>query len=244
MKKILTVISAFALGLLLSLPGAAARAQLDSAPLSEKPELVTPDAISMLWHHFAGQVPDFQAWAQLTDEYKKASEFDKAAVQDAKAREMEQTFSLVVPGDQFVADLPVTLSDYSLTNKGYLIENVTVSTFLKFSYAGQNFAVVPRDLVDHQWLAVEGLPAKEIDDIRAASKTGRDAVLTLFLSPKFAAPKPVTLEDGTYRVLSADVVGMAFFGKDGHLAWHEDRKMGGVAPEDAAQQKELMTLFR
>jgi hypothetical protein len=214
---------------------------------AHRPQPVSSELVAILWHRLAGVKPDFEAWALQSAEVKKASEYEKAAVQARVAAALQQSFSLLVPGDQIIAELPATLSDYSLKNKGYLIENFTPGTFIKFSYDGQNFGVVPRALMDQQWIPVEDLAAKGIDDLRKASKTGTDVTLTLFLAPKNASPKPVKIDDAEWRVLSADIVGAAIFDERGQMLWKRRQGPGetqGATSEQTQRAKDLLNLYR
>jgi hypothetical protein len=227
---------------LLFLSGVAVRADFEHPPESQKPTLVSPLEIAMIYYKYSGKTPDFSAWALLSDEYKNASIYDKAAILDARSREIADSFGLLGPDEQIVADYPVTLSEYSLGNKGYLIESFKDDTFFPFSYGGENFALVPKNILDHQWIPAEGLPAKNIDDLRLASENGKDAVMTFFLVPKFADKVPVTIDGKEYHVIGVEVAGLAFFDSKEMFAWRQE-KSTPLSPEFRQRQKELMTLY-
>jgi hypothetical protein len=211
---------------------------------SQRPAPVSDENITLIWYRLAGKVPDFSAWAAMTDKVKKAPEYERQTVQAQEAAALLQSFNLILPGDQFIAELPATLSEYSLKNKGYLIENFSNETFVRFSHAGQNFGVVPRALMDHQWIDIDGLPAKQIDDLRHAAKNGKDVVMTLFLQPRSASPEPVKIDGADWRILSADIVGMAIFDDKGQALWRQKQAAQGGTAEQTKQNNELMHLYR
>src|SRR5437870_5518449 len=62
---------------------------------SQKPSLTSPQEIAMIYHKFSGTLPDFSAWARLTDEYKQAEEYEKMAVEGKKAEALLQSFALL-----------------------------------------------------------------------------------------------------------------------------------------------------
>jgi hypothetical protein len=214
---------------------------------THRPPTVSGELVAMIWYRLSGVKPDFDAWALQSDEVKKASETEKMAAQARVSAALQQSFSLMFPGDQIIAELPVTLSDYSLKNKGYLIESFTPATFVKFSHGGKNFGVVPRAIMDQQWIPVEDLAAKRIDDLRRAGKPGTDVTLTLFLSPKTASPKPVMIDGAEWRVLSADIVGAAIFDENGQMVWKRKQALTGeqgTTPEQTQRANELLNLYR
>lgn len=229
--------------LLLAAPAAA---QLDIpgvAVASQKPPLTDARTVAMTYYRFSGQMPNFPAWALLSEEYEKAPAYEKLMTQDRIAKALAQDFSLIAVGDQVVVDLPVRLSEYSVANKGYVIEGIAPGTSFPFEYAGERFAVIPDNLIDRQFLSADGMPAKAIDDLRRASQDGKSAVLTLVLLPR-AAPKEAAEDvDGTpVRLIGAEIGGMSFFDAEGRLVWHENPPRPGTG--DAARQQELLNLYR
>lgn len=202
----------------------------------------SPEMIAKIWYRLAGKTPDFAVWASHTEEYKKADMLLKETVQEEKAAELAEGFNLLVPGDQIVAHFDAQLSEYSVENQGYLIENVTPLTFIKIEYAGEKFALVPSDFYEAQWLPMEAKAAQKVDTLRLASESGTHASLALFLSPQYAEGTPVTLDDGQYKVLSADILILAFYNEEGEALWR--KTYNTTAPENAQQQQDLLNLYQ
>lgn len=208
---------------------------------SYKPDMTEPITVAMVAHRSSGQMPDFMQWATMTDDYKNAPDYDKTSMQEKQADELEKSFNLLATDEQIIVDFPAILSDYSLNNEGYLIDNFTPTMFFPFSYAGKNYAVVPKDVLEHQWLPVKDMPAKQIDDIRKASKTGQEVTLTLTLSPRFIRnATTITIDGKDYLPLATELKSMAIFGANNRLVWRQKAQSGG----SSLQQNKLMNLYQ
>jgi len=219
-----------------------ARAQFINPADMQKSDLTPAITVAMLYYKYSHQAPDFQAWALLSDDYKNAADYDKLAMQDSKAKELEQSFSLLAPDEMIVADFDGVLSDYSLQNEGYIVENFTNTMFIPFSYAGENYAVVPKGAVDKQWLSVKGMAAKSIDDLRKASKSGKNVTLTLSLASRYAnQDEKVTIDGKDYRLLAAEIKSIAVFDPKGAVLWRQ--QPDAISPI-SKQQQELLNLYK
>lgn len=242
--------TALALALPLALPFAApAAAQLalpdfltNSGQISAgyKPLLTPPETVAMLYHIYTRARPDFEAWAKETDDYKAAAPYDKSLALFRSREALEARFSLLVPDEPVTVDLRAVLSDYSLRNEGYIIENVDTATFFPFSFAGQNYAVVPRNIQDRQWMPATGMPAKLLDDLRQSSPDKTTVDITLTLRIRTADQNGSMDIGGTqYNLLAAEIIDMAVYDADGGVVWNMDKQTALTERES-----EIMQLFR
>ncbi len=176
----------------------------------------------MIFYKYSHQAPDYDAWARASDEYKNAPDFAKEATMQRLSDQLSHVFGLISPSEEILADYPVTLSDYSFDNKGYFIDNLKSDMFIPFSYNGENFAVVPKISWMSKWLAVDGMPAKEIDDLRQKSPSRKDVTLTFSLLPKFASKDGTLTFDGKpYRLISAEIRSLSIYDAKGMLVWQQ-----------------------
>lgn len=233
---VLSALSAFAPPLAAQMAFDAGSATPQSLPTTEARD------IAMIYYRFARLAPPVDRWAEETEAYKNAPAFDKEIIRRQQAAALQQAFDLLGLNERIVAQLPLILSDYSLSNKGYLAENLSADTVFRFSYAGETFIVVPRGIQDRDWLPVEGLAAKTLDDLRASSASGREASATLSLAPRFAEAAPVEVDGVPSRVMSADILDMVFFDKKGNVAWRN--KILTEDPNAKVRQNELLELYR
>jgi hypothetical protein len=211
----------------------------------QKSRVTQPVTIAMIYHRFAGDMPDFRAWARASKKYQDAPDFDKLSILDQMTAQMRESYSLLTLQEPVTYDFPVVLSDYSFDNKGYFIRNLTQQTFFPVSYQGLDYALVPKDIIEKQWLPVEDMAAaKAIDDLRRKSPDGKTLSMTFTLVPVYASKDmTLTLDGKTYRLISADIRAIAFYDADGMPVWRRDRT-DEVSAEDMETQKKLMELYR
>jgi hypothetical protein len=229
---------------LLALTITAASAQLVLPGAStQRPDLTSDFAVAMVYYRLTGKPPDFAAWARLSDAYRDAADYEKTAVLEKKTEEFQQNFSLLSTDDLVIVTFKAQLSEYNLKNEGYLIENFTPDMYFPFSYANENFAVVPRGAFDNQWLPVKDMPAKQIDDLRRAAADGKTVTITLSLMPRSADKgKPVTLDGKPFRLVAADLRAISFYDAAGALVFKESLEKPAAAA--TPEQQRLMNLYR
>jgi hypothetical protein len=164
---------------------ASAQAQKPIADQDPKPEVTSSGYIAMAFYKLSGGTPDFKAWAESSKAYNEASPFDKDLIRERQMTEIENIFSLFTLDEPIVLLLPAKLSEYSITNKGFFIENIKEDTFFPVSYVGNDFAVIPQNIMDHQWVRADDKQAKIID--QAARNIGNRTLHMYFhLTPIFA----------------------------------------------------------
>ncbi len=226
----------------------AAADPLLAAPLSAQTPLMdmsapTPTSagyIALLYYRMTGQVPDYDAWAMASDDYAKANSFDKDLVRREKAAEAARAYHLVTYDDPLIIEYAVTLSSYSRAKRGFFVENFRPDTFYSFEFIGRNYAVVPLDLMDFQWLSVEDPKVqKEIEDIVTAND-GK-VRMYLHLTPTFADKEtPLKLADKEYWLLSGRVQKLQIFGLRGKkLLWE-----GFGKTHVEQKQQEVLDLYK
>lgn len=208
---------------------------------SQKPPVASSRDIALMHARYAGMMPDFDAWALATDEYKNAPDIEKMNVQAQMSRSMLETFKLLTTGQPFQVDFPVTLGDYNDDLKGYLADSIKDDTFFPFSYMGKNYAVIVQQITNFQWLPVDDLAqAKAVDDLRLKSASQKDAVITFTLSPLSAEKeKPTVIAGVEYWMLAAKVSNVAIYDDTGTLLWQKT-----VTENDSATRDKIINLYK
>lgn len=173
---------------------------------SSKPELSPPDYVALLFYKMTAQIPDFDSWARQTPEYKNASVFAKMMILEKKIREMKDGYNRLSTVESLIVEMPVRLSEYSVSNHGFFIENFRTDTFFPITYDDQSYAIVPEGIVDKQWLKVS--TSEIARNIEAAARNDKERILmmTLFLSPEYADKiTPVSLDGRDYWLILTNV---------------------------------------
>lgn len=196
--------------------------------------------IALLYYRMTGQVPDYEAWAMASDDYSKANSFDKDLVRREKAAEAARAYHLVTYDDPIIVEYPVTLSSYSRAKRGFFVENFRPDTFYSFDFIGRNYAVVPLDLMDFQWLSVEDEKTqKKIEDLIKLS--GGKVRMYMYLAPTFADKQtPLKLDNKEYWLLSGRMQKLQIYDPRGkQLLWE------GYGKSHVEQrQQEVMDLYK
>lgn len=207
---------------------------------TERAVATTPPYVAMLFHRLTGQPPDFDAWAMASDAYGAANSFDKDLVRREKATDALRAYNLITFDDPIIVDVPVRLSSYSRMRQGFLIENFKPDTFYSFSFLGRDYAVVPLDLMDYQWLSFENMPALESLAKKIETDQGQ-AQMQLWVTPVSAdKDNPLQLNEKNYWLLSGRVKKLKIYDKSGkQLIWE------GVSREEAAQNRQhVLDLYK
>lgn len=203
----------------------------------EKPQPTTPGYIAVLFHKLSGRTPDFESWARNTEEYQAAASFSKPSVQERKVQDFRNIYNLLSFQEPLIVDMPVTLSDYSARNKGFLVESFREDTFFSSRYNDQSYAVIPVGIMDRQWLKVPDPDAAAA--IAAAARNGKDRplVMVLTLSPKYAdSATPAVLYGESHWLMSAEIKRMTLYAHDsGTPLWQSGE-------DDDAKRRELLKL--
>lgn len=210
------------------------------APVSVRPQATAPGYVAMLYHRLTEKKPDFDAWARASDAYVKANDFDRDLVLREKSEEAARAYHLITFDDPIVIELPVTLSAYSRQRQGYLVENFKSDTFYSFHFLDQDYALVPLDLMDYQWLGMNDDQAARSVAQKIARDEGR-ARMYLWVTPVSAdREKPMQIADKSYWLLSGKVKRLQIFDKTGDkLLWE------GVSREEAAQNRQqVLDLYK
>lgn len=182
------------------------------------PSVISAEQVALLYYRMAGgQWPDFKGMAKQSDEYKAASDFEKEKIMEAKARSLRNNFDLTSPEDKVIVKLPVTLSPFSVRNKGYVIKELgDTNLAFKFEYCGRNYAFIPQAMNELQWIdASDEKLAIEIDKAR-----GKEDAYALYITfaPTYADPtdRLTELDDGKqYSILTGTTVSLALYDAGG-----------------------------
>lgn len=212
-----------------------------SVPLAVPPPTPTSSGyIALLYYRMTGQVPDYEAWAMASDDYTKANSFDKDLVRREKAAEAARAYHLVTYDDPIIIEHPATLSSYSRSKRGFFVENFRPDTFYSFDFIGRNYAVVPLDLMDFQWLSVEDEKSqKKIEDLIKMS--GGKVRMYMYLAPTFADKQtPLKLDNKEYWLLSGRMQKLQIYDPRGkQLLWE-----GYGKTHVEQRQQEVMDLYK
>ena len=208
---------------------------------SLKQELSSPYYIALLFYKMTAQIPDFDAWARQTPEYKNASIFTRMIILEQKIKEMKNDYNSLSVREYLIVEIPVRMSEYSVSNNGFFIENFSTDTFFPVTYNDKSYAIVPEGIVDKQWLKVSTIAAAKTIDDAAKSDKGRLLMLTLFLSPEYADKiTPVSLDGRDYWLILTNVKKMRLTPlKTNTLLWQS----GSIGFKDKKSQK-LLDLYQ
>lgn len=212
--------------------------------VSKSQDMATPttrEQIALTYHRLIGRLPNWKEMASKTDEYMKASDFEKESVLEAKITSLRNNFQLISFEDKAIVKMPVTLSTYSLRNKGFIINELGENLSFKYNFGGRDYALIPLGIADHQWIdASDDAVAATIEKAR-----GKNNAYTLLvtLAPNFADPpeRPMELEDGkSYNILTGPVVHITLYDEAGKTYLWDNRPKQVVDPvgEDLMKLKQ------
>lgn len=175
------------------------------------PTKTDPARVAVLFHRLTGQLPPFEEWAKNTPEFKKASDFERSTVLEVQSALMKDLFRLTTLSEPIVVDMAVRANDYSISNKGFLLGNLTEDVIFPFTYAGRNYAVTIPNLQEAEWLPVEDEKTAMKLDV-AASKHDRLLHAILILNAVSADKKGTIKINGVdYWILGGRLQGIQFY---------------------------------
>lgn len=202
-----------------------------------RPAVTAAASIALLFYKLTGNFPDFSAWAQQSPDYMNAPPEKKIEVLDQKAKEFENTYSLMTLADPIIVEVPAKLSAYSALQKGFLIESFTANMYFGYEYMGSGYAVIPKSIADRQWLSVS---SEQADAILSWTKEGKDAIVQISLLPVYADNKnPMPLNDTDHWLILAEIGNIALWSSDGSRLLWESRNSGG-----SSGANKLLGLYR
>lgn len=205
------------------------------------PEPTSAGHVALYYHKLTGQAPDFSIWAQGSDDYIQANDFDKELVLREKASEASRAFQLLTFEDPVVVRTKVKLSSYSRARRGFFIQNFKPDTFYSYHFVDRYYALVPLDLLDYQWVPIESGPALEKISAAVAGAKNDELLLYISITPGFAdARAPMKVGGKDYWLLS---------GKVKHISLHDPRSKKLLwenfgRGEMSENQKQLLDLYK
>lgn len=243
MRKLKVILLASLIAVMVT--GGGAQAQQDPlfdvapAPTHDtRPQPTQPSYIAMLFHRLTAKMPDFDAWARETEEYKSAPRAEKTVIMNRKSEEWQGAYNLLTIREDIVIETPVALSNYSAGNGGFFIRSFKDDTFFPTRFMGQNYAIVPERIMDKQWMKIAS--AERVPRIEEENRKGALRMI-MTLSPRYTdGSAPIALEDEPYWLISAVIDKMALYaqGEDIPL-WSSDSLTG-----DNSHRQELLKLKR
>lgn len=210
--------------------------------LGSMPVKSDPARVAVLFHRLTGQLPPFAEWAKQTPEFKQASDFERSTVLEVQTSAMKDLYRLTTLSEPIVVDLAVRVSEYSFSNKGFLLGNLTDDVIFPFSYAGRNYAVTVPGLQEAEWLPVEDDKTAMTLDV-AAAKNDRLLHAVLVLSAVSADRKGTIKINGVdYWMLAGRLQEMQFYEPGKTRLLHEVNYRISQKEEDNSVMNELNQL--
>lgn len=211
-----------------------------TATSARAPAETSPGYVALLFYRLTGQQPDFDAWAMASDDYSRANGFDKDLVRREKAAEVTRAYHLITYDDPVVVQRPVLLSSYSRSKRGFFVQSFRPDTFFGFDFLGRDYALVPIDLMDFQWVSLETEEDMRRIDAHLRQHEGK-AIAYISVVPVSAdRERPMPLDGRDYWLLSGRIKRLQLFDATGqHLLWE------GVGKEESARHRQqVMDLYR
>lgn len=201
--------------------------------------------VATIYHKLTGQLPDFDTWARLSPQCQaEKTQTGRIDCQENKRAELKDKFQLQTVTESIpVPFVPAIFSAYSRENNGYVIKNFTDETYLPFSYAGRNYAIIPQGLMDRQFLPITGPAQKDVETALRGAQ--RKAVVLLYIQPTFASKDApaVELDGKQYTLISGKVTNIGVYkcrkNQPCTLLWEE-----GTTGDREAERENLMNLKR
>ncbi|HYD19302.1 MAG TPA: hypothetical protein VEF76_12575 [Patescibacteria group bacterium] len=242
------VILALSFFLTLAAPALAQTAEddsdLSSPPVGRPgfPEFASDVDIATLYFKLTGQAPDFERWARFDPQCReRMTETARVQCLDDKQAELRQKYQLQTTSEAIaVPFVPAIFSAYSKENGGYVVKNFTEDTYMPFTYAGRNYAIIPQGLMDRQFLPISGLQQKDVENALRGAQ--RKAVVLLYIQPSYADKTGMVELDGKqYSLISGKVVNIGVYNcrknKPCTLLWEE-----GTTGAREAERNDLLNL--
>jgi hypothetical protein len=202
--------------------------------LPQKPTSTKPVQIAMLYQKLTRQRPDFRGWIEQSPDYTAADMYDRAEIVKSRLEEMQETYKMLMPNEPILLEAQIELTQYSRLQKGFMVPMFTPLTFFNYVYMGENYALVPHQIMKYQWLHMdETLAAYLLKEADAQHRVK----MRLHMSPLSADRKPVQIGNKAYKPLMASIIALELWSNDGlRIVW-DSRKM-------AANDNPLLDLRR
>jgi hypothetical protein len=204
------------------------------------PEPTSPGYIALVFNRLTGQKPDFSAWVMASDDYRNAVAFDRDLVMREKTAELEKSYQLIMSETQLIIRHPIRLLPYSRVKRGFFVENFRPDTFYAVNFLDRNYAIIPQDLMNYQWLGVED--PKQMDAMQAyVGKGENDLVMMMYITATSAdAKEPFIHKDKKYWLMSGKIARIQIFDSRGeYLLWDNLSR-----EESEKVQQEVLDLYR
>lgn len=197
-------------------------------PESDIPEETDPLYVAMVFHKFAGRVPNFREMVMNSEEYQNAPDHEKIYMIENKIDEYRNFYNLITLEEPIILKTEVWLTDYNKKLGGFLIKNFEDGFYIPIYSASKNYAVIPQRIIDKQWMKVPNPEkGKMIEKYSAIGILKRDPIImSLSLSPAFAdMNKPVNIDGTDFLLMSAKVNNMTLYSPDSKkVLWRSDKK--------------------
>jgi hypothetical protein len=222
-----------ALCFLCGLTGAAS-AQMNPSGLS------TPEHVAMVFYKLTRQIPDFHTWARETQAVKTAPPLAQETVASQKAQELRDAYALLTTEEPIAIETQAQISDYNAKSGGFFIENFTSQTYFSAAFNGQHYALVPRGILDSQWVGVANAENAKAIDTAAAATPNRVLRLVIYLTPKTAdKSSPLMLDGADHWLIETAVKSMTLYDAKGEkILWQS-----GAATAEGIQKNQLLNLY-
>ena len=199
------------------------------APSTAVPKITPAINVATTFYKWTRQLPPFNIWARHIPEAKTPrSEVAWQVFLRQKPAELEANYGLVMYNEPINVGFSAVLSKYSEKTGGYLVRNFADETFFSFDFAGRSYAVIPKALMDHQWLSVSPFISKQIEE-SMPNKSRRQVTLIITLEPIGAYKDPMEIDGKKRYVVATKVSNMGIYSCDKGMVncktlWHEGTK--------------------
>lgn len=170
---------------------------------------MTPQAdarhVSMLFHKMAGFQPDFEAWIENSEEYKRTPQQQRRAYMNERLDILHDYYARIKTDDRVVVYFKTQVPPYDREKGGFQIQGVKKDIFFGYEYEGGRFALVPTDAMDYEFFI---LP----EDRLAGSASfdmdrGGAAIFHFHLRPKsIDTTTPYSLDNAPHWLIATEIV--------------------------------------
>lgn len=238
------------LSALLLAPLAGARAEdlsglnSDLGSTTSRPEVANDIEIAMKYWLLSRKEPKFDDLARQTTEFEAAGQFERDGVLSAQVARMRDVYNSISFAHPTVVRMKIHLSPYSPKNDGFVVTDFEDETYFRYTFAGENYAIVPRGLMEHQFLG----PMNDKDRSYKIGHLGgnfHEFHLMVYVKLDYADP-PDTLTEipdpngkpARYHIISGQVAHIALYAGD-----EAEQLWGDNSDEfNSAQHDELLNL--
>lgn len=207
-------------------------------PVEEKNLSTTDEYIAILYHRMTQREPRYNTWLRYSDEYAKATEFEREKVGGDLIESWQNDYRAMNYKDPVYVEQEVEISPYNQKYQGYLIKGVDKNAIFDFKYANKRYAIIPTKIDSYQWIPASG---QAVDFVEQNLTEDRKAIGLFTVDIKYAdRNRPFELRDRKYWLLMGTARKLELLTpKERTSIWSSDQNLNSLQ-----RQRELLDLFR